>query len=127
MKKRSNSRLGLSTDTRSWLDGEERGWFQFKHADELESVWNEHGDDSKMFWRRDMSLPITLDDLEVFEDEWLNSADNDEYGRNSFFVGKYYSDAEKQVLWDERGDRESYYWKPGIHRPEAIDEMEDAE
>jgi hypothetical protein len=36
-----------------------------------------------MFWRRDMSHPVTLQMLEVWESAWLNSGDDDEYGFNS--------------------------------------------
>ena len=57
MKKRSNSRQGLSVDARAWLDGKPCGFFEFKPDDELEALWLEHGDDSKMFWRRDMACP----------------------------------------------------------------------
>ena len=78
-----------------------------------------HGDDSKMFWRRGVGLPITLEHLEGFEDAWLTSGDNDEYGGNSFFVYRYYSDDEKRKLWAERGDKSLYRWLPGMRKPEA--------
>jgi hypothetical protein len=120
MRKRTNSRQGLSSDERSWLDGEKiSGFFQFKPYEDLEAIWLEYGDDSKMFWRRDMPRPITLEDLESREDEWLNSANNDEYGCESFFVYKHYNDDEKQALWAKRGDKNLYRWLPGMRKPQT--------
>ncbi|MFB9265585.1 hypothetical protein ACFFWD_20925 [Bradyrhizobium erythrophlei] len=81
----------------------------FKHLDELEALWNQHGDESSMFWRRSMKLvPITLADLKEHEDAWLNSGESDEYGASSFFINKQYSDAEKTAPWEKRGDKKRF-------------------
>ena len=42
-----------------------------------------------------------------------NSGEHDEYGMQSFFIGKHYSDEEKQALWDERGDKKRFRWQAG--------------
>lgn len=107
-------RAALDSDAQAWLRGEKCGFFQFKHDDELEPIWLEYGDDSKMFWRRDMGLPITLESLEKRENAWLGLS---EYGGEAFFVFKHYTDAERQALWAERGDTESMYWQPEMFKP----------
>jgi hypothetical protein len=127
MKKRSNNRQGLSSDARLWLDGKPCGFFEFKPDDELQALWDANGDESKMFWRRGVSLPITLDDLESREDAWLGSALNDEYGMNSFFIYRFYDDDEKKKLFESRGDHESYYYRKGLRRPQPIGETEAGE
>jgi hypothetical protein len=88
----------LDSDAQKWLEGQPCGFFKFKHDDELAALFEEHGDTDSMFWRRDMSLPITLEKLEAFEDAWLESGEDDKYGFNSYFINKYYSDDEKQTL-----------------------------
>jgi hypothetical protein len=108
----------ISEQATAWLEGKPSGFFQFKPNDELQALWDSHGDTDSMFWCRDMSLPITLEDLEANEDAWLNSGDDDEYGFKSFFVYKYYSDDEKQALWDDRGDKERFRWQSDMRRPE---------
>ena len=118
--KKLNKRAVLSYDAQSWLRGEQCGFFKFKHDDELEAIWLEHGDDSKMFWRCGVGLPITLEHLEGFEDAWLASGDSDEYGGASFFIYKYYSNDEKRKLWDSRGDKSLYRWQPGMRKPMVI-------
>jgi hypothetical protein len=118
LKRRGSNRKGLSSEAQSWLRGERCGFFEYTNDDELEAVWNEYGDANSMFWRRDMSLPISLERLESFEDEWLASGINDDYGSRSFFVYKYYSDDEKQTLWSERGNETIYRWAAGMRRPE---------
>lgn len=119
--KKLNKRQALDSEAQAWLRGEKSsGFFEFKHADDLQAVWLEYGDDSKMFWRRDMSCPITLEDLEERENAWLGTGKGSEYGGESFFVYKYYSDEEKQALWSERGDKDSFRWQRGMYRPEAI-------
>jgi hypothetical protein len=35
------------------------------------------------------------------EDAWINSSQSDEYGANSYFVHRYYSDEEKRVVREE--------------------------
>jgi hypothetical protein len=77
-----------------------------------------------MFWRRDMSLPITLEKLAAFEDAWLGSGEDDQYGMQSFFIHKYYSDEEKQTLWAERGDKSLYRWREGMRKPEPLTDSE---
>jgi len=58
-----------------------------------------------MFWRREMMLPITREELEANEEAWLDSGESDEYGSCSYFIHRFYTDDEKQALWDERGDK----------------------
>jgi hypothetical protein len=123
-KRNLSRRAALSSDAQAWLDGEKCGFFQFKPDDELEAVWLEYGDHDTMHWCRDMPRPITLEELEESEDEWLASADSDEYGKRSYFIGKYYSDAEKQTLFAKRGDTNSMYWEPGMWKPRALAETE---
>jgi hypothetical protein len=89
-------------------------------AKELQPIWDQHGDTDSMFWRRDMRRPITREDLESHEDAWLASGESDEYGMQSFFIDKHYSDHEKQALWDERGDKKRFQWQHGKRRPEPI-------
>ena len=121
MQKRSNSATGLSSDARAWLEGSAKcGFYQFKPDDELLALWEKFGDESKMFWRPGVGLPMPIEDLEGFEDLWLNAGDSDDFGGNSFFIYRYYSDEEKAALFKERGDHESYYWRAGMRRPEAI-------
>jgi hypothetical protein len=119
-KRNLSRRASLASNAQAWLDGRECGFFEFKPDDELESLWSEHGDDGSFFWRRHMSLPIPLEALEAFEDAWLGSADDDEYGRNSHFVVKHYDDREKQALWNERGDKTRFRWRLGMIRPEPF-------
>ena len=120
MKKRSNSRQGLSSDARAWLDGKPCGFFKFRDDEFLADLWKAHGDDTKMFWRSGVGLPITLEHLEGFEDAWLASGDSDEYGGASFFIYNYYSNDEKRKLWDSRGDKSLYRWQPEMRKPMVI-------
>jgi hypothetical protein len=60
-KRNLSRRASLDFNALAWLNGEPCGFFEFKHDDELAAIWQEHGDENTMFWRRDMSLPITLD------------------------------------------------------------------
>jgi hypothetical protein len=122
MKKRSNRTSGLSADEQAWLRGEKvGGFFEFNNDGDLDALFYEHGDSKTMFWRSDMFRPITLDDLKAEEDGWLNSGESDKYGFNSYFVFKYYSDAEKQTLWNKRGNKKQFRWNPGMRKPEAIE------
>jgi hypothetical protein len=123
-KRNISRRAALSSDARAWLRGEKCGFFEFQNDDALEAVWNEYGDDEAFFWRRDMSLPITLEKLEAVEDAWLNSGEDDEYGFNSFFIAKHYSDEEKQTLWHSRGNKKRFRWSRGMWKPEAIADPE---
>ena len=118
--KKLNKRAALSHDAQAWLRGEPCGFFQFKNDDDLEALWLTHGDDIKMFWRRSVGLPITLELLEGFEDAWLASGDNDEYGGNSYFVYRFCSDDEKRKLWESRGDKDLLRWQPGMRKPMVI-------
>ncbi|MCA6112188.1 hypothetical protein [Bradyrhizobium cenepequi] len=92
----------------------------FRPDDELEALWNEHGYPDSMFWRRDMLRPITLDALEAIESAWLNSGETDEYGSYSYFVYRFYSDDEKQNLWNEQARKRDFCWRLGMRRPEVI-------
>jgi hypothetical protein len=114
MKKRGSRTAGLSSEEQAWLRGENNtgSFFKFKMADELEALWKSHGDDSKMFWRRGMRLPITLHDLEECENAWLGTGKGSEC-----FVHQHYSDEEKRNLWSERGDKDSFRWTTGMYKP----------
>jgi hypothetical protein len=118
--KKLNKRQALDSNAQAWLRGEECGFFKFKHNDDLETVWREYGDDSKMFYRRGQRLPITLEDLEERENAWLGTGKGSEYGGESFFVFQHYNDDEKQSLWESRGDKDSFRWTPGMYRPLPI-------
>jgi hypothetical protein len=120
VKRRTNSAAGLSSNAQAWLAGRPSGFFQFKHDDVLEALFEGHGDPENFFWRRDMRRPITLEDLEANEDAWLGSGDDDEYGRNSYFIDRHYSDSEKAALFKERGDKAHFRWRAGMRRPEAV-------
>jgi hypothetical protein len=113
-----NKRQALDSDAHAWLRGEPCGFFKFQNDDALEAVWNEYGDDDSMFWR------ISLEKLEAFEDAWLESGEDDEYGFNSFFVYKYYSDDEKRKLWTDRGNKSLYRWSLGMRKPEPLTDSE---
>ena len=111
-------RTALDSDAQKWLRGDECGFFQFKHNDDLEALWLEYGDDSKMFWRHGMdSMPITLETLTRYENAWLGTGPGSEYGVSAFFVFKNYTDAEQRKLWDSRGDKDLFRWKPGMFKP----------
>ena len=116
MKRKHNSRQGLSSDARLWLDGNPCGFFEFKPTDELAALWNEYADDN-MFWRPTMSQPITREALAAREDSWLSSGTDDQYGGKAYFIAANYTDDEKQSLW-KRGDHEQFRWTPGMWRPE---------
>ena len=110
----------LADDAIAWLAGGRNcGFIQFKHDDELQALWDGHGDSETTYWKRGMARPITLEDLEAFEGAWLNSGNDDEYGGKSFFIGRFYSDEEKEKLW-ARGDTKRFHWRPGIWKPEAV-------
>jgi hypothetical protein len=117
LKRKQNSRQGLSTDARLWLDGSPCGFFEFKPTDELEALWNEYPDQN-MFWRPTMSQPITLEALAAREDSWLHSGTGDPYGFDSYFIASIYTDAEKQSLWKSRGVHERFHWTPSMWQPE---------
>jgi hypothetical protein len=119
--KRGNSRQTLSSDARAWLDGEHKtgSFFMFKMQDELQALWDAEGDDSKMFYRRGQCLPITLDDLEERENAWLGNVD-DKYGLEASFIHNHYNEDDKRILWEERGNTDSMYWKPGMFKPLPI-------
>ncbi|KRQ16720.1 hypothetical protein AOQ71_04600 [Bradyrhizobium manausense] len=56
-KRKLNKRQTLSASAQAWLRGEPCGFFAYKNADELEALWNEHGDKEAMFWQRGMLRP----------------------------------------------------------------------
>jgi hypothetical protein len=87
-----------------------------------EALWQAHGDDSKMFWRPGMRLPITLEDLENHEACWLESGegDNDLFGGDSYFIHTFYTSDERQKLWADFGDKALYKWTPELRRPIPI-------
>jgi hypothetical protein len=62
--------------------------------------------------------------LAAFEDAWLGSGEDEQYGMQSFFIHKYYSDEEKQTLWAERGDKSLYRWRERMRKPEPLTDSE---
>lgn len=60
-KRALNKRQALSLSAQAWLRGEPCGFFAFKHDDELEALWNEHGDKVAMSWQRGMLRPRLAD------------------------------------------------------------------
>jgi hypothetical protein len=90
-----------------------------------EALWLAHGDESKFFWRKGLNQPITREELEDHKSRWL-TPDNDEYGGESFFIHHYYSDTEKQTLWNEHGDKELYHFECCLRRPIPIGASVDA-
>ena len=116
MKKRSKSRQGLSSNERAWLDGDAKtsGFQQFKPDDELSALFESYGDKSKMWWRPDMPVPITLEELSASEASWC------EDGGSAYVVYRYFSDDEKAALFKERGDKKRFRWDSPLRRPEAI-------
>jgi hypothetical protein len=56
-KRTLNKRQLLSLTAQAWLRGEPCGFFAFKHDDELEALWNGHGDKVAMYWKRGMLHP----------------------------------------------------------------------
>jgi hypothetical protein len=56
-------RQTLSANSQAWLSGDSNcGFFKFKHADELETIWEEYGDHETMHWKRGMRLPLPIGD-----------------------------------------------------------------
>jgi hypothetical protein len=111
----------LDATAQAWLAGDPAcGLFQFKSDQQLETVWREYGDDNAMFWRPGMMLPIPIEDAEAEEQRWLDSGHADEYGRESYFIHTYYTDKEKQALYEDRGDKKNFYWRRGMRGPEPI-------
>jgi hypothetical protein len=128
-KRRVNEEL---TDVQSrWLNGEwlpNHSWspeqfFEYlalSRSDKGEALWLAHGNPDTHFWRRGLDLPITLSELEHHEACWLESGapdSNDACGGESYFIWNYYSDEEKQTLWNEHGDIESFHWEICLRRP----------
>ena len=115
----SPRRAALGSDAQGWLRADKCGFLRFKHDDELEALFEAHGDGST-FWRRGMMLPVTLEELEPNEEAWLNSGDTSDYDAHSFFIHRFYNDDEKQTLWDERGDDKRFKWQSGMRKPELL-------
>jgi hypothetical protein len=62
MKKRSNSRQGLSSDARAWIDGKPCSFFEFKPHDELVALWNAHNDPAVATWDLgEYSKPVAIE------------------------------------------------------------------
>jgi hypothetical protein len=83
---------------------------------QCEALWSAHGDSETHFWRPKMNQPISLSDLEHHEASWL-TPDNDNFGGDSYFIFTYYTEAEKQKLWDDFGDKENFHWEVCLRRP----------
>jgi hypothetical protein len=83
---------------------------------QCEALWLAHGNPETHFWRPKMNQPISMEDLEHHEACWL-TPDNDNFGGDSYFIWKHYSDDEKQKLWDDFGDKELYHFESCLRRP----------
>lgn len=59
IKKRLDKRRGaVSDDEAAWLRGDrDSGFIQFKHDDELQELWECHGDHEAMLWEPGMHRP----------------------------------------------------------------------
>jgi hypothetical protein len=59
IKKRLDKRRGaVSDDEAAWLRGDYHcGFIQFKHDEELQELWDRHGDHEAMFWNPGMHRP----------------------------------------------------------------------
>jgi hypothetical protein len=86
---------------------------------QCEALWSAHGNQETHFWRPKMRLPITREELEHHEACWLESGEgnNDPCGGDSYFIWNFYSDDEKQKLWDDFGDKENFHWERVLRRP----------
>jgi hypothetical protein len=84
-----------------------------------EDLWKAHGNEETHFWRKGMRSPISLTpDLEHHEASWLESGgEGDKYGGDSLFIHTYYTNEEKQKLWDDFGDKENFKWTKELRRP----------
>jgi hypothetical protein len=71
IKKRLDKRHGtVGEDEAAWLRGDRNcGFVQFKPYDELQELWDRHGDHETMFWNQRMHLPALIADLETEETE----------------------------------------------------------
>jgi hypothetical protein len=60
VRKRNMKRRGdLTADEIAWLNGEtDCGWVKFWHWDQLEALWEAHGDAEAFEWRRGMDWPV---------------------------------------------------------------------
>jgi hypothetical protein len=123
MKRRSKNTPdndGLTPDEVAWLSGDKDSVLLFELNDVLIPLWEKHGDESKMFWHYKINLPITLAELRTNEDAWVRGGGTGLLGYKSRFIESVYDDGEKQSLWDERGNKQRYKWRPGQQRPEVI-------
>lgn len=113
-KRNMSKRSALDEPARLWLDGDERcGFYKFRTQEQLAAVWRDHGEEEKMFWRSRYHLPIPREELEAHEDDWLDGA--------GYTVVNHYTDDEKQVLWNKRGDKARFDWQPGMRMPAPIE------
>jgi hypothetical protein len=93
---------------------------------QCEALWAAHGNPATHFWKPGMKQPITRDALHDHENEWLFSAqgDGDNFGAESYFVWKHFSDEEKQALWAQHPEPALYKWNADLRRPIPIDANE---
>ena len=58
----------LQPNAELWLAGDKAcGFIMFKPADELEELWNAHGDPAQFYWERGMRLPKPIEDIKDVE------------------------------------------------------------
>jgi hypothetical protein len=51
-------RNAISPNEAAWLEGNhDCGFVEFKHHEELQTLWDAHGDHDSLFWKPGMSFP----------------------------------------------------------------------
>jgi hypothetical protein len=63
VKRRTNKRHAALTETEAaWLRGErESGFVEFKRPEELQKLWDSHGDHDELYWNPGMSWPEMIE------------------------------------------------------------------
>jgi hypothetical protein len=71
IKRRLEKRRGtVSEDEAAWLRGDrDSGFIQFKPDEELQELWDRHGDHKTMYWKPGENHPTPLDEWEMEEAE----------------------------------------------------------
>jgi hypothetical protein len=55
-------RAAIDADEAAWLVGDhDCGFVQFKHWDQLEDLWEKHGDTDNFHWHRGMYFPEPIE------------------------------------------------------------------
>jgi hypothetical protein len=66
VKRRNNKRhAAIGDDEAAWLRGDRHsGFIQFKPDEELQELWDRHGDTEAMYWEQGMRRPEPLAEME---------------------------------------------------------------